>query len=43
MMAMLVHCYFQGGIYGVLMAGDRQAPAGKPRGSLWFRTFQCEI
>jgi len=39
MMAMLVHCYFQGGIYGVLMAGDRQAPAGKPRGSLWFRTF----
>jgi len=39
LMAMLVHCYFQGGIYGVLMAGDRQAPAGKPQGSLWFRTF----
>ena len=39
LMAMLVHCYFQGGIYGVLMAGDRQAPAGKPHGSLWFRTF----
>lgn len=40
LMAMLVHCYFQGGIYGVLMAGDRQAPAGKPRGGwTWFRTF----
>jgi hypothetical protein len=36
MMAMLVHCYFQGGIYGVLMAGDRQAPQGKPRGWPWF-------
>jgi len=38
-MAMLVHCYFQGGIYGVLMAGDRQAPCGGPRGWRWFRTF----
>lgn len=39
LMAMLVHCYFQAGIYGVLMAGDRQAPAGRPRGRSWFRTF----
>lgn len=38
-MAMLIHCFFQGGIYGVLMAGDRQAPAGKPLGWAWFRTF----
>jgi hypothetical protein len=39
MMALLVHCFFQGGIYGVLMAGDRQAPPGKPRTWSFFRTF----
>ena len=39
MMAMLVHCFFQGGIYGVLMAGDRQAPPGSPRGWPLFRTY----
>jgi len=39
LIAMLVHCYFQGGIYGILMAGDRQALPGKPRGWRWFRTF----
>jgi hypothetical protein len=39
LMATLVYCYFQGGIFGVLVAGDRQAPAGRPRGWPWFRTF----
>jgi len=39
LMAMLVYCYFQGGIYGCLMAGDRQAPPGKAQGHRWFRTF----
>jgi len=38
-MAMLVYCYFQGGILGVLMAGDRQAPTGRQRRWQWFRTF----
>ena len=38
-MATLVYCYFQAGIYGVFMAGDRQAPPGRPRGRQWFRTF----
>jgi len=41
LMATLVYCYFQGGIFGVLMAGDRQAPPGKPRGWSWFRTFSA--
>lgn len=39
LMATLVYCYFQGGIFGVLVAGDRQAPPGRPRGWPWFRTF----
>ena len=39
LMATLVYCYFQGGIYGILVAGDRQAPPGRPRGWQWFRTF----
>ena len=39
LIAMMVYCYFQGGIYGVLTAGDRQAPSGAPKGSQWFRTF----
>ena len=39
LMATLVYCYFQAGIFGVLVAGDRQAPSGRPRGRQWFRTF----
>jgi hypothetical protein len=39
LMAFLVYCFFQGGILGVLMTGDRQAPEGRPRGWQWFRTF----
>ncbi len=37
--AFLVYCFFQGGILGVLMTGDRQAPEGRLRGWQWFRTF----
>ena len=37
--AFLVYCFFQGGILGILMTGDRQAPAGRPAGWQWFRTF----
>jgi len=37
--AFLVYCFFQGGILGVLMTGDRQAPTGRSRGWQWFRTF----
>jgi len=37
--AFLVYCFFQGGILGVLMSGDRQAPEGRLRGRQWFRTF----
>ncbi len=39
LLAFLVYCYFQGGIYGVLAAADRQAPPGAVRGVDWFRTF----
>lgn len=39
LVAMMVYCFFQGGIYGVLRAGDRQAPGGAPGDSRWFRTF----
>jgi hypothetical protein len=39
--ATMVYCYFQGGIYGILMSGDRQAPSGTPQGSQWFKTFSC--
>lgn len=39
LMATLVYCYFQAGIFGVLVAGDRQAPPGRSRGRQWFRTF----
>ena len=39
--ATMVYCYFQGGIYGILMSGDRQAPRGTPQGSQWFKTFSC--
>jgi hypothetical protein len=41
LMAMLVYCYFQAGIFGTLVAGDRQAPPGRPRGWQWFRTFSA--
>lgn len=37
--AFLVYCFFQGGIIGILMTGDRQAPTGRLRGWQWFRTF----
>jgi hypothetical protein len=35
----LVFCFFQAGTYGVLYAGDRQAPAGVPAERQWFRTY----
>lgn len=38
LLAVLLHCFAQGGILGVLAAGDRQAPPGAARGE-WFRTF----
>lgn len=41
LMATLVYCFFQAGIFGVLVAGDRQAPPGKSRGWQWFRTFSA--
>lgn len=39
LIALLVYCYFQGGILGVLMAGDRQAPRSGWRRWQWFRTY----
>ncbi|HEX5760043.1 MAG TPA: hypothetical protein VF121_12700 [Thermoanaerobaculia bacterium] len=39
-LAFLVYCWLQAGTYGVLIAADRQAPAGPPRGQLAFRTFR---
>jgi hypothetical protein len=39
LLACFVYCFFQGGIYGVLVAGDRQASSGKRRHWQWFRTF----
>lgn len=39
LVATMVYCFFQGGIYGVLSAADRQAPSGAARNSQWFRTF----
>lgn len=38
LVAVLIHCFVQGGILGVLVAGDRQAPAGVP-GREWYRTY----
>lgn len=38
-LAALVYSFLTGGVLGVLMAGDRQAPAGRPRDWRWFRTF----
>lgn len=40
--AFLVYCYFQGGIYGVLVAADRQAPPGAGGRSEWFRTYRFQ-
>ena len=37
--ALAAHCWFLGGTYGVLAAGDRQAPPGPPRDSRFLRTF----
>ncbi len=39
LLAFLVACYLQGGIYGVLATADRQAPLGELRRPAWFRTF----
>lgn len=39
LMAMMVYCYFQAGIYALLRAGDRQAPIGRAVDRAWFRTF----
>jgi len=37
--ALLLHCYFQAGTYGILTAADRQALPGARRSRLLFRTF----
>ena len=37
--AFLLYCYVQAGSFGVLVAGDRQAPAGEQRDFRLFRTF----
>ena len=37
--AFLVACYFLGGTFGILVSGDRQAPAGAGQTWRWFRTF----
>lgn len=39
LLAVLIHCFVQGGILGILVAGDRQAPAGVP-GREWYRTYE---
>lgn len=39
LLALLLHCYFQAGTFGVLASGDRQALPGPPRHPLLFRTF----
>ncbi len=38
-LAFVVFCFVQAGSYGVLFAGDRQAPPGVPGEAGWFRTF----
>jgi hypothetical protein len=40
LLAFLLYCWFQGGIYGVLAAADRQAPPGALREVAWFRTYR---
>lgn len=42
MVAFLVYCYFQGGIYGILASADRQAAPGHPKGWQWFQTFNMK-
>ncbi|HEV2851649.1 MAG TPA: hypothetical protein VHC97_02485 [Thermoanaerobaculia bacterium] len=37
--ALLLHCFFQAGTFGVLASGDRQALPGPRRHRLLFRTF----
>ncbi|MEO8504000.1 MAG: hypothetical protein ABI609_08900 [Acidobacteriota bacterium] len=41
-LGMIVWCFFQAGMYGVLVAGDRQSPAGPPGDWRLFRTFTAE-
>jgi hypothetical protein len=38
-LAFVGFCFVQAGTYGVLFAGDRQAPPGLPAESSWFRTY----
>jgi hypothetical protein len=38
-LAFVGFCFVQAGTYGVLYAGDRQAPPGLPAESSWFRTY----
>jgi hypothetical protein len=39
LLAFLIHCWVQAGTYGVLVAADRQAPAGPGGDWRWFRTW----
>lgn len=39
--AALVYCFFQAGLFGTLMAGDRQSPPGAPHDWRGFRTFRA--
>lgn len=39
LLAFLIYCYFQGGIFGILASADRQATPGHPKGWQWFETF----
>jgi hypothetical protein len=41
-LGLVVWCFFQGGLYGVLTAGDRQAPAGPPGDWRLFRTWSAD-
>ncbi len=41
-LAMIVYCFFQAGLYGILVAGDRQAPAGPLADWRLFRTWSSE-
>ena len=38
-LASIVFCFLQAGTFGVLTAGDRQAPPGVPRDRRFFRTY----
>ncbi|MGB5815914.1 MAG: hypothetical protein WBH85_06590 [Thermoanaerobaculia bacterium] len=39
LLAFFVYCYFQGGIFGILVSADRQASPGQAKGWQWFQTF----